>query len=150
MIKLLKLDETRNWDQETLDSHRIRRVFGVYVFDSILRVHYCEFTPSYELHWIEDQAEFADCDSVSDEEVEAADEIIREGGRWTEEVHYLHCHAISSLPRFKQGFFPPEDSPGGILTLRGFSRFTMKTFSEDGRRDGLIEEAREYIKQNGV
>jgi hypothetical protein len=148
MIKLLKLDETRNWDAEWLRQNEIRRMFGVYIFDSSTRVHCCEFTPSYEAHFVESQADH-DWDALDDVAVDTLDNEIRQSDAHTPEVSYFHCHIISSMKSFKIGLIPPAKRNGVVALRYGWSKEAMTTWAE-GRRDDLIGEAMEYCQENGV
>ena len=141
MIKLLKIDETEYWDKDFLKEHHIRRMFGVYIYDSIARVYCCETTPSYECYFVENQVDFEsghyepDIDTL----VETNDD---------DEVKYFHCHTIEGSPTFKEGWFPRGKM--GVVSIRGFSKESMKSFDLEGRRSELIEEAHEYCHQNCV
>lgn len=109
---VVKLDETANWehgDPEIVP--RLGRIFGVYVCDRSLHVHCCEFTPSYELHFVESQFEGSpdDSDRLAD--------YVMDGDRDTPAVCYVHCHSIDGLPRCRPGFLPRHGRRGGRYSL---------------------------------
>lgn len=150
-VTLVKLDETEYWSDEI--KTRIKRIFGVYVFDPTWRVHLCEFAASYELHRIESQIEFPEhTPEIIQEQIE--DEV-REAERFDARVIYVHCSTLDSAERFSQGRLPKRSM--GIHTMTGFgSGFEIdpddpaERRRKEQRHDYAIEEAIEYCSMNGV
>ena len=94
---LLRLDETLYWADDL--ATRAGRILGIYVYDQNRRVHCCEFTPSYECHFVGSASVNTDLDDDAAERL--ADEI-REGDLGTETVRYIHCHEIDALPEIAE------------------------------------------------
>ncbi|HBF33400.1 TPA: hypothetical protein DDW35_02430 [Candidatus Sumerlaeota bacterium] len=124
-IKILKIEQTDNWCEAI--RNKVKRIFGVYLFDSKRRVHCCEFTPSYECVFVESQAEFFD--ASDDAEIENIEEEIRRGDSQTDMVSYLHCHKLESFPRFKIRYLPKENA--GVAMLRGLKSRTAEKRLEE-------------------
>ena len=121
----VKLDETRNW-LDTSVVERAKRIIGVYLFDANLRVHCCEFTPSYECLFVESQW---DNPALPDREADWLSVDIMEGDNASDPVRYFHAHEIDDLPRIKEGDLTP-----GVIDL-GIDN---------------EEEAFEYVRQRSV
>jgi hypothetical protein len=113
-IKILKRDETEYWADDIVA--RAGRIFGVYAYDPSRKVHCCELTASYELHFIESQAEKCPDD---DHERERLDDEIREGDLYTEPVTYIHCHEIDKLPVVEDGkmYFPNKEQSAIVIDM---------------------------------
>jgi hypothetical protein len=90
---LLRLDETRYWADHV--SARAGRIFGLYVYDTNVRVHLCEFTPSYECRFVGSVTGSTDPDDAA----ERLNDDIRQGDQATESIRYVHCHEIDALSR---------------------------------------------------
>jgi hypothetical protein len=104
----VKLDETRNWlDSSIVD--RAKRIYGVYLFDANLRVHCCEFTPSYECMFVESQF---DNPNLPEREADWLSVEISEQDNYADPVRYFHCHEIEGLPQIEEG-----DLTQGIIDL---------------------------------
>lgn len=150
-ISILKIDETEYWSDEI--KNRVKRIFGVYVFDPNWRVHCCEFTPSYELYRLESQVEFHE--NTPDDEVVMLEDEVREAERFDDPVVYVHCHTIDRAERFSKGWFPKGSM--GIHTMAGFaSGFLIdpddpaERRRNEQRHDYAIEEATEYCHRNCI
>jgi len=103
LIKTVKIDETENWCPEI--RRRVKRIFGVYLFDARRRVHCCEIASSHELHFVrESQAEFHD--ETTEEEREEIARILMEGDAATDPISYIHCSRLDNAPEFDEGFLP--------------------------------------------
>jgi hypothetical protein len=114
-IKILKRDETEYWAEEVVA--RAGRIFGVYAYDPSRKVHACELTASYELHFIESQAENCPDD---DSERERLDDEIREGDLYTEPVTYIHCHEIDRILVVEDGKqWVPNKGQAAIVIDKG-------------------------------
>jgi hypothetical protein len=96
---------------------------GIYVYDQNRRLHCCEFTPSYECHFVGSASVNTDLD---DDAAERLEDEIREGDRATEPVKYIHCHEIDALPEIGE-----HDFKAGVTDL--------------GIED--VEQAAEYVRQ---
>lgn len=96
-VQIVLIDETHNWGEDI--QHRAGRLFGVYLFDWQRHVHACEFTPSYELHFLKSiyTAEFPN--TAEGARIRDALEMdIMAGDRETAAVSYVHTHVIDGLP----------------------------------------------------
>ena len=143
-IKMLKIDESEYWADET--RHKVKRIWGVYIFDPNWRVHLCEFTPSYELHRLPSQVEFLD--HMDDATIQLIEDEVREVERFDDPITYMHCHRIDGAGSYKEGWFPHEKL--GTCTMTGFATYLprSRTISREERHDAAIEEAVEYCQQN--
>jgi hypothetical protein len=112
-MAIVKLDETEYWTSPLLAGVR---VFGVYVFNRRNHHHLCSLEANYELNLLGYQWDCEDYDSLTDEQREALDELMREGLRDSEQFSY---RAVKDMDRvleteIKQGWFPPEGKSGGF------------------------------------
>lgn len=96
-IHIALLEETHNWSEAI--QQQAGRLFGVYLFDRRRHVHACEFTPSYELHFLKTiyTAEFPET-VQGERERDALEMEIMQGDRDTPLVCYVHTHVIDGLP----------------------------------------------------
>jgi hypothetical protein len=113
----VKQDETEYWAQEFLAEHRIKRIFGVYVFNKQAAHYLCEITPSYELRPFSSQWEPQDNFEAGEfnEGFEKVDDAIREAEADDERWSYQH---VSDVKRnleteIRQGCLPPEGKRAG-------------------------------------
>ena len=136
-IRVLKADETEYWCDEI--KAKVKRIFGVYVFDWRRHVHCCELTPSYECHFVEDQAEYVD--GLSDGEIDKLDDLIREAQAHNDPVRYYHCSNIDSLPMMANKYSFPKGTHGVYV-------FTEEGDPEPKDSDVAVEEALEYGRCN--
>ena len=151
-ITLLKINESDKWSTfECPHKESIKEIWAVYVYDPNWRVHLCEFTPSYELHFIETQVEFHD--GVSDEDMERIENWIMDA--YSEPITYMHCHTVNTVIYFKEGWFPSMSM--GSVRMSGFGKefkFDPNDRAErpirEQRHDYALLEAIEYCQQNGV
>lgn len=148
MIKILKIDQTGNWDKEFLAKYRISRMFGVYIFDSATIVHAAELAGSFECHFVESQPDYPD--TLSDKDHGEMLDQIMEADSQTENIAYYHVSDVEQMVPFRRGFFPPQNKSGVVSIRGGWSRESMSNQEEDGRRTELIEEALEWCRQNSV
>jgi antirestriction protein ArdC len=135
----LKEDETAYWDEQFRREHKIKRIFGVYVFNRRKALHVCEVTPSYERQFVGSQWEGKDGYDAEDENAaEKIDDAIREGDIGTEEWSYMHCSDVDRTleTEIKEGFLPPEGKAGGGYPITGLMSVT---------EDDAIEEIREWL-----
>ena len=67
------------------------------MFDFRRRVHLCEVTPSYELHWLETiySREFSEQHETERDQLESD---IMDGNREQSLVEYMHTHTDDALP----------------------------------------------------
>ena len=130
----VKTDDTEYWDEEFRKEHKIKHIFGVYVFSKSTHCHLCEFTPSYELCFMGSQWD-ADLDDSDDELPDRIDEAVREGDTSTEEYSYMHVSDIDALLKteIKEGFFPPEGQGGGGYRITGLVSVTVEDAIEEIR-----------------
>lgn len=88
---VLRRDETEYW----LDQDLVRRcggnIFGVYYFNATRRVHCCEFTPSYEMEFMESIPLARPDDDVEADKVYAE---LMTGDAQCDGVQYLHCRSV--------------------------------------------------------
>jgi len=94
---VVKLDQTDMWHLANEDMVKAGRIYGLYVTDLERRVHCCEFTPSYELHFI--MSVFQGNSENTNEDNDHVDDELRDGDRETETVQYMHCHQIENFPK---------------------------------------------------
>jgi len=126
LLKIVKIDETDHWCKEVTDL--VRRIFGVYVFDARKRVPCCEQTPSFELHFLESQADWSMEDQEPSEEIrDQVDNLLFEGDSQTEGVTYIHCSHIENAPTIKEGFCP--DGTMGVYKI--YHPYKYKTERDD-------------------
>jgi hypothetical protein len=104
IYKLVKLDTTHEWDEETLKKLGITKVETWYIFDSTKAVYCCEIMPSYDLLPVycapvnefdmtdENRDEFYDISALS-----PADDSI-----------YVHCSQIDPIARELPSVFTTE------------------------------------------
>jgi hypothetical protein len=136
----LKEDETEYWDEAFRTQHKIKRIFGVYVFNRRKAVYACEMTPSYERRFFGSQWE--PCDDFEDDDysskAEKIDDAIRDGNRGTEEWSYMHCSDVDRTleTEIKEGFLPPEGKAGGGYKITGLVSVTEEDAIEE-IREGL-------------
>jgi len=95
-LVIVKIQSTRDWDQEFVKKSQIKEIWDVYLYDQNERTFCCELTPSYCLNYMDTHAYFAD--GISDEDRDEAEESIMESTAWNDRVSYYHCSAIDSLP----------------------------------------------------
>ena len=135
-IKILKIDQTKNWSDEI--QKKVKRIFGVFIFDSKKTVHCCELTPSFECTFIGSQVDFIP--DTTDKEIDnIEDEILQGEFHEVETVSYFHCHTIDNAKRFKSGFLPKGNI--GTLTITGL---VSKDLEE------RLQEAIQYAHECGV
>jgi hypothetical protein len=88
------------------------RVFSVYLYDSSVRTHLCELTPSFELHLISTWVEPAPGDEFSDDENEwFFDALLPDADS---AIIYMHCSEIRALPS-RDVACDPEDTFEEVL-----------------------------------
>ncbi len=136
---VVKEDETEYWDKPFRKRHKIKRIFGVYVFNRRKACYLCEMTPSYELRFFGSQWEGEDGYDAEDENAaEKIDDAIRDGDRDTEEWSYMHCADVDRLLEtvIKEGCFPPEGKAGSGYPITGLVSVT---------EEDAIEEIREWL-----
>lgn len=113
---LAKIDQTQNWT-DCPESRFAGCIFGVFVFDRDKHVHCCEFTPSYELHWVEDQFDGTpEFFALPEEEKERINDWVMEAARDTPLVCYYHTHVIDGLD-ISDGSKPFPVGNGSIMDL---------------------------------
>ena len=95
-------DITRNWAIPDNFAPWIKKICSVYVFNPRLHVHCCELTPSFECHWISDEA-FLKEDAPEDMREKIYDYIM-EGSRETPEVAYFHVGDIEKIVKDKHKY----------------------------------------------
>ena len=114
---LVAMEETANWEKHITE--QAGRIFAVYLFDRRRRVHCCELTPSYELHWLYDTFVSP---NLSDRESEKLDEEIMLGCAETPPVSYFHCHEIDRILRLPgRAFHIGRDQKTWHLLLRDWN-----------------------------
>jgi len=117
-ICVIALDETHYWQLPAEYKPYIQRIEGVYWFNRNLAVHLAEFTPSYELHFIEIRPVFGEEFSDARYEEKQTFELVNEEGvvrklsaDWImdeidnflisnnnyESVEYVHIHQIEKM-----------------------------------------------------
>ena len=96
-VHLVLIEETENWCDEI--KAKAGRLFGVYLFDRNRRVHACEMTPSYELHFLKTiyTREFPDTPE-GERERDALEMEIMLGDAGADPIRYFHTHVIDGLP----------------------------------------------------
>ena len=150
-IRILKHPELDYWQLDDSDGEKIAMIWGVYVFDQNWRVHLCEWTPSYELHYLEAQVQFKK--GVSDADMERIDDFVRYHDS-CQPVEYMHCHTVEACPQYRHWFFP-KHGRAGVCQVSGFALQCEPETTEPDRvreeqHDAAIEEALQYCHENGV
>ena len=131
-IRVLKIDETDCWCEEMVK--KTGRIFGIYVFDATVHVHCCEFTPSYELYFIESTTE----KMLSDEDYDEFSISDHDGGQM---VEYLHVHTVDGFPEIPENVFPGPEIKQGVIKYYVY---------EQGTSEEAIENAIDGIRGNGI
>ena len=140
-IRVVKADETLNCMDPFVLRHA-KRIFGVYVYDYRLHVHCCEMTASYELHFIESQADYAD--DLPEKLRERLLDSLMEGDRETPPVCYMHVYHVDGFPLFR-----PDCLPSGPVGQYVLFKDTEPRDSDDPHEEA-IEDAEEYARCNSV
>ena len=127
---IVKIPDRDYWSEDV--QALTTTIFGVYALDRRQHFHLCELCASYELWFVEHQYE--PVESVDDDKREELHELILEGGRYEEQVTYMHVKDIDPMfrrsRRCRPGWLPKSDRGGGYR-LRGIRAVTW---------DGVMEE----------
>lgn len=113
--RAVALEETGYFDDtpNVLKEMHIKRVWTIYVYRPYLHVHLCEFTPSYELVFVEPVFEFDEAyDVMSDEGRERAYDV------WmstTAPYEYVHVDEVEKLRTVEVGEFDTDQEAVGEL-----------------------------------
>lgn len=100
-------------------------IYEVYLFDPLRRVYLCEMTPSYECYMLGAQVDYHDCANVTEDEMEAVEDWIRQNEDWSQLVTYFHCHLIDSNAKpLKEGWIPKHFM--GVTRMWGASLRTSR------------------------
>lgn len=131
-INILKLDETSYWREDI--QAMAGRLFGIYLYNPAVGVHCCELTPSYELHYMGE----AITSSLSENDLEALAELLREALADSDDVKYMHCAAVNRQPALANR---------SVLAV-GWAVFG--DFGDEGDTpEECMEAATEYLRGNG-
>lgn len=138
-LHIVKIDERHHWIDPNILA-KIKRIYGVYVFDRHQHFHLCSISASYELHFLGTQYE--DTDGLDEYESDELNGEILLGEAVTELVTYWDRHDIDSMLETKceEGWLPPEGKNGGFA-LTGIESVTS---------EGAIEEAEECHRGNDL
>jgi hypothetical protein len=91
----IRLETTQYWKEEFLKKHKIKKVFDIHLYNQAEKTYCCEITPSYELNYVQTDAELEE--GVEDDVAEAAhDAVMAESGN-NELVSYYHIWAIEAM-----------------------------------------------------
>lgn len=106
---LVKIDETGYWADSVRE--RVKRIFGVYVFDRRRYVHCCSCEATYECHFMGSQWE-------SDTDDESLWEDIHEGDAQCEQVSYFGARNVERMiaDECLEGCLPRGSSGGMKIT----------------------------------
>ena len=96
--RIVKLDDTRYFDETWHKSVGLKSCATYYVYDANRHVHLCEWTPSLELHAVAVDAEYTDYDATTDEAREEVDEVLR-SAMYDQEVTYVHVDDLGKAPQ---------------------------------------------------
>lgn len=107
-FKQVKIDETKHWNKDFLKKNNLKKMLGVYVYNSDEVTHCCELTPSYFLNFVHTDYEFEIYPDDNDirESINCAIieiDLIREF-----EI-YMHCRDIDKLDSINLGEFDNID-----------------------------------------
>lgn len=143
-IRALVIDETTHWGDEVAVKKLGGRIFGVYLYHDDIGVHCCEFTPSFECHWIEDVWDVPGRDDLEEEERDEIDDEIR--GAFTDHpIHYWHVSYLRSLPeRPKDRFMLPKK---GAHTFEVSGNDEKDDYESD---EEWMEAIKEYAQCNAI
>ncbi|KKN01186.1 hypothetical protein LCGC14_1130270 [marine sediment metagenome] len=143
----VKIDETDMWHHTDPEKERLfGRIFGIYAADLSQVTHCCEFTPSYELHFVNSDFEGGEgyCD-LDDKVQEEMHDYIEEGDRTTDFISYFHCSLIDSFPKISDGF-PTSPAKSCVIEL-GFNDADLG--GEEDQQE-VMEDLVEELQSNPV
>ena len=143
----VKIDETDIWYHTDPEKERLfGRIFGVYAADLSQRIHLCEFTPSYELHFVHSEFEGGeDYYNLDDEIQEKMQDYTLEGDSGSEPIRYFHCSLIDSFPKINHGF-PTPPIKGCVIEL-GFDDADL---GEEENQQEVMEDLVGKLQSNPV
>jgi len=94
-FKQVKINETQHWNKEFLKRHNLKKMLGVYVFNSNEATHCCELTPSYCLYFIRTEYEF---EVYPEDDIrEDIDLEIIESDNNMDQTIYMHCRNVDKI-----------------------------------------------------
>lgn len=97
-FKYVKFDETRFFNPDVTDLLGPEsKIWVVYAFDSEEQTHCCELTPSYWLEYI--GFEIVYDESVSQENRDYAEELVRNWYNLDDNSAYYHCCGIDKIAK---------------------------------------------------
>lgn len=136
-FKLLKIDVTRDYLDESLVRQAGGRIYSVYLVNVNRQVHVCDLSPSYELHFLEDIPERSPDDEAERERL--YDELL-EANLETEPVTY------SYVRHYRESDF--IDGPYAITPEDWQEKLDEANGDPDKAYDLLLEEVLEYVRAN--
>lgn len=89
MFKYIRVNETKQWNDEFLKKNGIGVMTATYAFDDTAPVHCCELTPSYYLRYLGVEPDLHVSDECYEEIIDAECNI--------ENDFYMHCHVAEKL-----------------------------------------------------
>jgi len=106
-LKLIAIDETRYWDDDT--QKIAGTIYTVYLYNPNSVTHCCELTPSYCMYEV---GVFPINTPEDDDECESFLDLMTENSNF--DAIYMHCSDVKSYEQYDTGFppFNPEEDSG--------------------------------------
>jgi hypothetical protein len=88
-------NETEDWHLDDNDMALIERIESIYYYDTTHATYLCEFTPSYEMAFVQYRVHFKP--GVDDDDRDRIDQVVM--SQFVEQnIVYYHCHEVDAIP----------------------------------------------------